>query len=98
MTLQDILDDIHALDEIAKTFERKYGVLSDTFYRLYCAGEEPADDAWVLDWAEWAGACKALLRRREQYERAVHTMAAGPQDLGDLVMKTARREKIPVPA
>ena len=39
MTLQDILDDIHALTEDLENYERKYGVLSETFYQVYTNGE-----------------------------------------------------------
>jgi hypothetical protein len=66
MTLQDIIVDIHTLTEDVEAYERKYGVLSETFYESYVNGEEPEDDSWVLDWADWAGAYKILLRRREQ--------------------------------
>ena len=71
MILQDIIIDIHALNEDIEAYERKYGVLSETFYESYINGEEPKDDTWVLDWADWAGAYKILLRRREQYQVAV---------------------------
>ena len=71
MTLQEIIADIHALKEEVENYERKYGVLSETFYESYTSGEEPEDDSWVLDWADWAGAYKILLRRQEQYSRAI---------------------------
>ena len=74
MTLQEIMADIHALYEDLEAYERKYGVLSETFYESYTSGEEPEDDAWVLDWADWAGAYKILLRRQEQYRRAIQTL------------------------
>lgn len=50
LTLQDIIADIHALNEDLAMYERKYGVLSQTFYDSWQRGEEPDDDAWVLDW------------------------------------------------
>ena len=74
MTLQDIIVDIHALNEDVEAYERKYGVLSETFYESYINGEEPEDDSWVLDWADWAGAYKILLRRREQYRRTEYEL------------------------
>jgi len=58
MLLQDVMDDIHAL---------KYGILSDTFYELYTSGVEPELDDWVLDWSDWAGTYKLLLRRKARY-------------------------------
>jgi hypothetical protein len=48
MTLQDILSDIHALEEDLIGFERKYGLRSETPYAAYVSGEEPEDDSWVL--------------------------------------------------
>ena len=68
MTLDQIIQDIHALSEQLLVFERKYGVLSETFYDAYLRGEEPEDDAWVLDWSEWAGLYESLLDRQEQYQ------------------------------
>ena len=53
MTLDEILRDIHALEEDLLVFERKYGVLSDTFYQAYQRGEEPPNESWALDWSEW---------------------------------------------
>jgi hypothetical protein len=45
LTLQDIIIDIHALNEDLAMYERKYGVLSETFYESYQNGEEPKDDS-----------------------------------------------------
>lgn len=95
MTLQDIITDIHALYEDLEMYERKYGVLSGTFYESYLSGEEPASDDWVLDWADWAGAYKILLRRQEQYQRAIESLRQRTP-LVDIIEKTARRESIPV--
>jgi len=71
MILRDILEDIHALYEDLEVYERKYGVLSETFYELYTSGEEPEDEAWILNWADWAGAYQLLLRRQEQYRSTI---------------------------
>ena len=96
MTLRDIIDDIHALSEDLETYERKYGVLSETFYQLYSQGEEPDDENWVLDWSDWAGAYQILLRRQEQYRRAVHALQEERQSLSRILMKAAKHEPIPV--
>jgi len=98
MTLQEIMADIHALNEDVATYERKYGVLSETFYELYQSGEEPEDDAWVLDWADWAGAYKLLLRRQEQYRRAIHDLRGRLPTLAGVIERTARHEPLPVSA
>ncbi len=96
MTLQDILLDIHALTEDIEAYERKYGILSETFYDSYMKGEEPEEDAWVLDWADWAGAYKLLLRRREQYRRAIAGISNESPTLSRVIKRIAQREPIPI--
>ena len=96
MTLQDIIADVHALTEDVEVYERKYGVLSETFYELYMSGVEPEDDSWVLDWTDWAGAYKILLRRQEQYRHTIQSLKAQRQSLSNIVVKAARHEPIPV--
>ncbi len=96
MTLQEIIVDIHALSEDLEAYERKYGVLSETFYESYMRGEEPGDDVWVLDWADWAGAYKMLLRRQEQYRRAIQVLRKRSETLACVIERTARHEPIPV--
>jgi len=98
MTLQDIIIDIHALQTDVEVYERKYGVLSETFYELYMSGEEPEDDAWVLDWADWAGAYKILLRRQKQYQHTIQSVRQQTTNLSQVIERTFRREPIPVPA
>jgi hypothetical protein len=98
MILQDIIEDIHALYEDLEVYERKYGVLSETFYELYTSGEEPEDEAWMLDWADWAGAYQLLLRRHEQYRGAIQALQTQTQSLVSIIEKTARHEPIPVTA
>ena len=98
MLLTDILQDIYALEDEMCDYERKYGVLSETFYESYMAGEEPPDDAWVLDWTDWAGAYKIWLRRREQYQAAVRALRVEASDCASVIERTARRESISVPA
>jgi hypothetical protein len=96
MTLQEIIADIHALYEDTSTYERKYGVLSETFYEAYQAGEEPGDEAWVLDWADWAGAYKILLRRQAQYHQAIHSLQAQTNSVVKVMEITSRHEPIPL--
>jgi hypothetical protein len=96
MILQDIIADIHALYEDLEVYERKYGVLSETFYELYTSGEEPEDEAWILDWADWAGAYQLLLRRQEQYRSTIQALQTQTQSLVTIIEKTARHEPIPI--
>ncbi len=96
MTLQEIIADIHALTEDLEVYERKFGVLSETFYELYLSGEEPGAETWVLDWADWAGAYKILLRRQEQYRRTIEALRQQTSSLSNVIEKTSRHEPIPV--
>lgn len=96
MTLQEIIADIHALTEDLEVYERKYGVLSETFFELYQSGEEPENETWVLDWADWAGAYKILLRRQVQYRRTIEALRQQTQSLSNVIERTSRRESIPV--
>lgn len=98
MTLSEIIADIHALTQRCEMYERKYGVLSETFYESFMNGEEPADDAWVLDWSGWAGAYKVLLRRRIQYQQAIADLRHELSSLSTIIERTAHREPIPVAA
>ena len=96
MTLQEIITDIHALKDDLETYERKYGVLSETFHEAYSKGEEPEEESWVLDWADWAGAYKILLRRQEQYRHAIQALKRDSQSLIQVIGRTARHESIPI--
>lgn len=96
MTLQDIIIDIHALREDMEAYERKFGVLSETFYEMYTSGDEPEDDAWVLDWVDWAGAYKIYLRRQEQYQRTLQDLRYQSPSLSAILTRTSSHEPIPV--
>ena len=64
---------------------------------MYSSGEEPEDDAWVLDWSDWAGTYQILLRRQEQYRRTIQDLQTQQShSLVDVIGKTARREPIPI--
>jgi hypothetical protein len=76
MKVNDVVRDIHARESDLKNYERKYGVLPETFYEAYQSGEEPAEDAWVMDWSDWSGAYEIWLHRREQYREMIRTLTA----------------------
>ncbi len=85
MTLQEILADIHALEEDLLVFERKYGVRSETFYAAYVSGEEPEDDSWVLDFGEWASVYRTWLARQAEYRNEVQRRQSNAPSLMGLV-------------
>jgi hypothetical protein len=69
-----LVQDIHRLNHQLERFERKYGVMSETFYESYISGEEPEDDAWVLDFEKWAGLYEVWRDRQEAYRQAVQRL------------------------
>jgi hypothetical protein len=89
MTLGEILADIHALEEELLEFERKYGVRSETFYAGYGSGEEPENDAWVLDFTEWASVYRTWLARQAEYRNEIQRMQGGSSSLKGLIRAVA---------
>jgi len=98
MTLDEILQDIYALEDEMRAYERKYGILSETFYESYSSGEESPEEAWVRDWTAWASAHELLLHRREHYRAALGALRAQGHTTSAMIQKAARHEPIPVPA
>lgn len=96
ITLQDLLADIHALQEDLEMYERKYGLLSETVYEWYMAGEEPENDDWVLDWGDWASCYQLLLQRQELYRYTIKGLLQQAHTVGQIAQKTARHEPIPI--
>jgi hypothetical protein len=97
MTLAEILQDIHALQEDLLVYERKYGILSETFYASYAQGDEPPGHVSVLEWSDWAGAYQIWLRRHRQYQEAVQTLQK-ETPLIQVIEKAMRRESLSVAA
>lgn len=89
MTLDQILADIHALEKELLGFERKYGLRSETFYAAYMSGEEAENDAWVLDFSEWAGIYKTWLTHQAEYRNEIQRMQGGSATLKGLIRAVA---------
>lgn len=85
MTLQELLADIHALEEDLLVFERKYGVRSEVFYAAYASGEEPEDESWVLDFGEWASVYRTWLARQAEYRNEVQRRQTHTPSLAGLI-------------
>ncbi len=85
VNLRDILIDIHSLEEDLLDFERRYGIRSETFYSAYVNGEEPEDDAWVLDFGEWGSVYRTWLTRQAEYRDAVQQQQRRDNSLQGLV-------------
>lgn len=85
MDLHDILSDIHTLEEELISFERKYGIRSETFYASYINGEEPDDDNWVLDFGEWASVYKTWLSRQTDYRNEIQRIQKKSPSVSGLI-------------
>ena len=85
MNISQILADIHALEEELLSFERKYGIRSETFYAAYSNGEEPENDDWVLDFSEWGSVYETWLERQSQYRDEVQRVQRNKPSLSGLI-------------
>lgn len=88
MRIQEILADIHALEEELLAFERKFGIRSETFYAAYMRGEEPEDENWTLDFGEWASVYRTWLARQAQYRNEVQRLQKNAPSLEGLIHVT----------
>jgi len=93
----DLLRDIYQAETARRWFEQKYGLLSETFYRLYQQGSlRDEDPAEIQEYLEWAGWCEIYEDRRQRYEQAIERqlqMISSPTSLDDLHIS-----KLKVPA
>jgi hypothetical protein len=89
MSTQELLADIHALEEELLSFERKYGVHSEVFYAAYAQGEEAENEAWVLDFTEWASVYRTWLARLAEYRTEISRLQAWRPGLAGLVHAAA---------
>jgi hypothetical protein len=85
MKPQELLTDIHALEEELLDFERKYGVRSEIFHAAYAAGEEPENESWVLDFGEWASVYRTWLARQADYRDEIQRVQRNRPSLEGLV-------------
>lgn len=63
MTLQQIIQDIHGLNQELFYLESQFGLLSADFYHLYKAGELEQSRSFI----QWIGYYEARLEREAKY-------------------------------
>ncbi len=85
MTVQQLLADIHTLEEELLDFERKYGIRSEVFYAAFMAGEEPDNSAWTLDFGEWASVYRTWLTRQAEYRNEIERIQGDKTSLAGLI-------------
>jgi hypothetical protein len=97
ITAEDFLRDIFEAESALRWFEQKYGLLSETFYRVYQQGQlRDEDPDEIQEYMEWAGWCEILEDRRRRYDQAVQQRLKElpvPASLLDLHIS-----RLPVPA
>jgi len=69
LTLEDIIQDLRALDSRIRAYERKYGITSEDFYSLYQEGLLD-DDGYeqTTEYARWASAYAMKLEREAAFQ------------------------------
>jgi hypothetical protein len=97
MMLAELLQDIHACKDEMLKYERKYNILSATFYAAYSSGEEPPDPISMLDWIGWAGIYQIWMSRQEEYQAAI-TALQQQMSLQQIIEKSWRRKPLVIPA
>jgi hypothetical protein len=65
ITIDDILQDLQAVEPIILQYEQKYRLLSPYFYRLYQKGK--LEERW--DFMDWAALYEIKLDREKEYEK-----------------------------
>lgn len=60
----DMDQDLSALEEELRVYERRYGLLTPDFYEAYMDGNDTSATAWVPDHANWARLYEDWLRRQ----------------------------------
>nr|HDM59812.1 hypothetical protein [Bacillota bacterium] len=73
-TLEEIIQDLHALEARIRAYERKYGITSQDFYDLYQQGLLD-DEGFELstEFTRWASAYTMKLEREAAFEAASRT-------------------------
>ena len=82
LTVQEILEDLHAAERDCQMFEQKYGVLSEYFYVAYMNGS--LEDNGNSDFALWAGSYEVKINRENAYRNLVMTRSSLFSDLSNL--------------
>jgi hypothetical protein len=82
LTVQEILEDLHAAERDCQGFEQKYGVLSEYFYTAYMNGS--LEDTGNPDFALWAGSYEVKKSREEAYRNLVLVQSSLFSNLSNL--------------
>jgi len=99
LTLSEIIQDIHAMDEELWHYETRYGLRSVYFYELYKAGKlRDEDPLEIRDYTDWAACYEVKLHREELYDAAIRKMLSGIKSPQGISLAGLRLSMSPVPA
>lgn len=94
ITAEALLRDIFEAAAALRWFEQKYGLLSETFYRLYQQGKlRDEDPDEIQEYLEWSGWYEIHRDRRQRYGQAIAQRLeelAAPASLRDLHVSQVR--------
>ena len=98
MTLAEVIQDIHAMDEELWHYESRYGLRTQYFLELYKAGLlHDEDPLQTRDYTDWA-ACYEIKRHREElYETAVREMLKQAQNQAGISLSDLKLTLRPIP-
>jgi hypothetical protein len=98
MTLAEIIQDIHAMDEELWHYESRYGLRTQYFLELYTAGQLHDEDPLATrDYTDWA-ACYEIKRHREElYESVVRDMLRKAKKQAGISLADLKLTLRPVP-
>ncbi len=68
ITIDDVLEDLIAVEPLLLNYEKKYKVRTPHFYKLYKDGK--LEERW--DFIDWAGLYEIKLDREESYAQLAH--------------------------
>lgn len=77
ITLEEIIQDVRALEARIRAYERKYGITSQDFYALYQEGllDDQGYEASV-EYVRWASAYSMKLEREAEFDAASKVFVA----------------------
>ena len=98
MTLAEILQDIHAMDEDLWHYESRYGLRTGYFIELYQAGQLHDEDSLeTRDYGDWAACYEIKQHREELYETAVRDMLKKAQEQTGISLSDLKLNWHPIP-
>jgi hypothetical protein len=92
LTVQEILEDLHAAERDCQMFEQKYNVLSEYFYTAYMNGS--LEDTGNPDFALWAGSYEVKKNREEAYRNLVLVRSSLFSNLSNLKIEHVESQPV----